>query len=159
MKALIGLITILIAAGCSPTGAGPQRTCGGRTTARRSRYCCGGGGDGDCCNDYYCYCCRCSDGVRRRRRCCCLCRTTPPDRHWTPLRWPKLPQPKKNNEDDDDQTGHNCRGEHLNCILYVSLDSLTHHHWTGILLIVLKYVLSPFVNIVYHLDSSRFASC
>lgn len=158
MKALIGLITILIAAGCSPTGAGPQRTCGGRTTARRSRYCCGGGGDGDCCNDYYCYCCRCSDGVRRRH-CCCSCRTTPPDRHWTPLRWPKLPQPKKNNEDDDDQTGHNCRGEHLNCILYVSLDSLTHHHWTGILLIVLKYVLSPFVNIVYHLDSSRFASC
>lgn len=39
------------------------------------------------------------------------------------------------------------------------MDSLTHHHWTGILLIVLKYVLSPFVNIVYHLDSSHFASC
>lgn len=76
MKALIGLITILIAAGCSPKVAAPQRTFGGakprkkwkiRTAGHHYLHCCGGGDGGDCCNGYYCYYCYCKGDVHRRR--------------------------------------------------------------------------------------------
>lgn len=141
MKALIGLITILIAAGCSPTVAALQRIFGGARSRKRrkirtanySRYCYDGGGDDDCyngCYYYYYY----SDDVRCRRRYRWHLRfhlflrlTTSLDHDHTnhlPYRWRSaqqlhhllLPLPqKKNNEDDDDQMDH-CHGEHLNCI-------------------------------------------
>lgn len=74
MKALIGLITILIAAGCSPRAAELQHTFGGAMSRKKWRiqtaghhcpHCCGGGDGGDCCNGYYCYYCYCNDDVRR----------------------------------------------------------------------------------------------